>query len=98
MNIDEIKETINEIAEDKGWYGVNSKKPQTPRNLAISISLEVAELLECFQWDEVADKISVGEELADIVILVSQLSNILDINLSEEVLNKLKINKNRSWD
>jgi NTP pyrophosphatase (non-canonical NTP hydrolase) len=98
MNIDEIKETINEIAEEKGWYAVNSKKPQTPRNLAISISLEVAELLECFQWGEVADKISVGEELADIVILVSQLSNILDINLSEEVLNKLKINKNRSWD
>ena len=98
MNIDEIKKAINEIAKEKGWYAVNSKKPQTPKNLAISILLEVAELMECFQWAEIADKNNVGEELADIVIFVSQLSNIMDVNLSEEVSKKLKINKNRSWD
>jgi NTP pyrophosphatase (non-canonical NTP hydrolase) len=98
MNIDEIKKAINEIAMEKGWYAPNSKKPQTPINLAISISLEVAELMECFQWSEFADKSNVGEELADIVIFVSQLSNIMNIDLSKEISKKLMINKNRSWE
>ena len=98
MNIDEIKKIINEIAKENGWYGTDSKKPQTPINLAISISVEVAELLECFQWNEFAEKNRVGEELADIVIFVSQLSNVMGIDLSKEVSNKLTINKRRSWD
>jgi len=98
MNIDEIKKTIKSIADAKGWHSASSAKPQTAKNLAISISVEAAELIECFQWSDTADKKNVGEELADIIIFAAQLSNIMGIDLSKEIQNKLEIDKNRSWD
>ena len=55
MDLNNIKDVINEIAKDKKWYSEKSNKPQTPRNLAISISIEAAELLECFQWSDNAE-------------------------------------------
>jgi NTP pyrophosphatase (non-canonical NTP hydrolase) len=71
----------------------------TPRNLATSISIEAAELLELFQWQigdneldpSIADMAS--EEIADIFIYLLLISNELGIDLIEAA--KLKIEKNR---
>ena len=62
MDIDEIKKTIKSIAEAKGWHAASSAKPQTAKNLAISISVEAAELIECFQWSDMADKKKRGKK------------------------------------
>jgi len=97
MKIIDIQKAIDTIAEEHGWYDANSEKPQTPRNLATSISLEVAELLENFQWSDLGDKKNIGEELADIIIYASQLSNVMNIDLSKEISKKLEINKKRAW-
>ena len=37
---------MHAFVESKGWYTPDSKRPQTPRNLAISLSLEANEVLE----------------------------------------------------
>ena len=97
MDLNKIKDSINEIAKDKKWYSEKSDRPQTPRNLAISISLEAAELLECFQWADDAEKDQVGNELADILIFAAQLSNVMKIDLSKAVERKLQIDKLRNW-
>ena len=97
MDLNDIKISINEIAKDKKWYSEKSNKPQTPRNLAISISLEAAELLECFQWSDDSEIEQVEDELADIIIFAAQLSNVMKIDLSKAVARKLQIDKQRDW-
>lgn len=98
MDINTIKDTINGIAKDNKWYSDKTNKPQTPRNLAISISIEAAELLECFQWSDESEKGCVEDELADILIFSAQLSNVMSIDLSKAVERKLQIDKRRNWD
>lgn len=97
MDLNNIQNSINEIAKDKKWYSEKSNRPQKPRNLAISISLEAAELLECFQWSDDAKIEQVEDELADIVIFAAQLSNVMKIDLSKAVERKLQIDKQRDW-
>ena len=52
MDIKELTEEMNRFVRSKGWYAEDSKRPQTPRNLAISLALEAAEILEHFQLRE----------------------------------------------
>lgn len=46
MDINELTDRINQFVTDKGWYAADSIFPQTPRNIAISVAVEAAELLE----------------------------------------------------
>lgn len=63
----------------------------SPANLAKSIAIEAAELLECFQWDEKNyNKNAVYDELADIVNYAILLADKLDVKLGDIVLKKLK--------
>lgn len=100
MNIQQLTEKMNDFVREKGWYKDESPKPQTSRNLAISISLEAAEILELFQWDHAQseDKDALSSELADVALYLLQLASINEINLEEAILTKLSINKSRKWD
>jgi len=90
---------MHSFVRSKGWYAEGSIRPQTPRNLAISLALEPAEILEHFQWrDEVKDKEELAAELADVALYLLQLASVLEINLEEAILDKLEINKTREWD
>jgi NTP pyrophosphatase (non-canonical NTP hydrolase) len=85
--------------ESKGWYAKDTKRPQTPRNLAVSLSIEAAEILEHFQFtDEIRDKDELGAELADVALYLLQLASISEIDLEEAILNKIEVNKKRTWD
>lgn len=87
------KDTINKIInfrEDRDW-----KQFHTPENLAKSISIEAAELLECFQWSNKYNKPDVVEELADILIYSISLANILDVDIDEIINDKIIINNNK---
>lgn len=82
----------------KGWYSSDSPKPQTPRSLAISLTLEAAEVLEHFQWREVArDSEALAGELADVALYLLQLASISGIDLEEAILAKLEQNQHREW-
>lgn len=91
----EFQNAMDEFVDSRGWYARDSEKPQLPRNLAASISLEANEVLECFQWGEEADLDEVGAELADVMLYAAQLANVLGIDLGDAVERKLELNKDR---
>ena len=99
MDIKQLTEEMHRFVRSKGWYAENTKRPQTPRNLAISLSLEASEILEHFQWsDEIKDKDELASELADVALYLLQLASISDIDLEKAILDKLEINKRREWN
>ena len=99
MNISDLTEKMHAFVRSKGWYEADTKRPQTPRNLAISLSLEAAEILEHFQWrEEPLDKAKLASELADVTLYLLQLASVSGIDLEAAVLEKLQINRSRTWD
>ena len=98
MNIQELTDKMNEFVTSKGWYASSSPKPQTPRNLAISLSLEANEVLEHFQWaDKIKDSAELGSELADVALYLLQLASVTEIDLEKAILEKLDKNYHRNW-
>jgi NTP pyrophosphatase (non-canonical NTP hydrolase) len=90
---------MHEFVHTKGWYESGSPRPQTPRNLAISLALEAAEVLEKFQWQEnPSDPEELASELADVALYLLQLASVSGIDLENAILDKLRINYDRSWD
>ncbi len=86
------KQKVLEFRDERDW-----KKYHNEKDLAISISLEASELLENFQWKSseaaVAEtKQNIKEEMADILIYLIQLADKMDVDLEEEVINKLQKN------
>jgi NTP pyrophosphatase (non-canonical NTP hydrolase) len=95
---DKLINQLLEFRNERDW-----KQFHTPKNLAISISVEAAELLSIFQWmkdDEnetrIKEKIDdIKDEIADIYIYLSYLANDLQIDLEENAKQKLKLNAKR---
>ena len=92
------QETINEVLkfrDDRDW-----KQFHNPKDLAISISLEAAELLEVFQWsaedvqcEKKMDKIK--EQLADVVNYCVLMADTCGLDLDEIVTEKIKRNNEK---
>ena len=98
MDIKDLTRKMHDFVSAKGWYETNSPKPQTPRNLAISLSLEASEVLELFQWGEQnLDKSALSGELADVALYLLQLASVSGIDLEQAVLDKLSANYLRHW-
>ena len=99
ITIKELTRQMHELVRSKGWYDEGSKRPQTPRNLAVSLSIEAAEILEHFQFgEEIKDRDELGSELADVTLYLLQLASVSGIDLEEAVLKKIEVNKTRKWD
>ena len=98
MQIQQLKDKVRAFVDERDW-----NKYHHPKELAISIAIEAAELLEIFQWDEKVhvQKIKgdeetmskLKEEIADVMMYILCLSNQLDLDLSEAVLAKLDRNR-----
>jgi NTP pyrophosphatase (non-canonical NTP hydrolase) len=99
MDISDLTQKMHHFVQEKGWYDPDSPRPQTPRNLAASLSIEAAEVLELFQWiEETPDPNLLAGELADVMLYLLQLASISEIDLEEAVLSKLKFNYERTWN
>lgn len=99
MHIHELTRSMHEFVAAKGWYQDGSPRPQTPRNIAVSLCLEAAEVLEHFQWDEAdANPESLPGELADVALYLLQLASLTGVDLEQAILEKLNQNYSRSWD
>lgn len=99
MDIKQLTQLMDDFVRAKGWYEPSSPRPQTPRNLAISLNLEAAEVLEHFQWDgKSAKREELAGELADVTLYLLQLALVSGIDLEQAVLDKLAINQDRKWD
>ncbi len=96
--IDELKKLVESFVNERDW-----EKFHSPKNLAMSISIEASELMEIFQWldlDEAKDIIKsntkeraeVLDEISDIVIYALAFCNRNKIDLSESIKQKMKKN------
>lgn len=92
------QETIDQILkfrDDRDW-----KQFHNPKDLAISISLEAAELLEVFQWSGEKTGIEgkedkIREELADVIIYCALMSDVCGLDIDEIVQEKIKVNNKK---
>lgn len=99
MNINELTQAMHEFVNEKDWYNPDSLRPQTPKNLATSLIIEAAEVLEHFQWTEYSpDPADLASELADVTLYLLQLASVLNIDLEGAVIDKLDANYKRKWD
>ncbi|MDD4113794.1 MAG: nucleotide pyrophosphohydrolase [Herbinix sp.] len=92
---DDVIRQVLQFRDDRNW-----KQFHNPKDLAISISLEAAELLEAFQWsaddincNEKIDKIR--EELADVVNYCILMADACGLDLDEIVQEKIKRNNEK---
>ena len=86
---------ILKFRDDRDW-----KQFHNPKDLAISISLEVAELLEVFQWSGTdvvcADKKDkIAEELADVLVYCTLMADACGLDMDEIVQKKMEVNNKK---
>ena len=74
--LEELKNKVLKFIDDRDWDQFHS-----PDNLAKSISIEAAELLECFQWGNEYELEAVTDEMADVFIYLLDLANKLGVDL-----------------
>lgn len=100
IDINQVKKMLQDFADVRDWG-----KYHTPKNLAMSLACEAAELLEIFKWHTDAEaanakhdptlKEQAEHELADILMNLIRVADLMDINLSQAVIKKNQINNQR---
>ncbi len=86
----ETLERIRKFSDDRDWDQFH-----TPENLAKSIVIEAAELLECFQWSSEFDMQHVKEELADVIVYSQNMIDKLGLDVDEIVNMKMEQNEKK---
>jgi NTP pyrophosphatase (non-canonical NTP hydrolase) len=98
--IESLTTSIREFAKKRDW-----EKFHTPKNLAMAIAGEAGELAAEFQWltpegsfsSELSDEKvrAIRLEMADVQIYLLRLADVLEVDISEAVLEKMNINEER---
>ncbi len=85
--LQELKDLVNKFEQERGW-----QKHHKPKNVAISLCIEAAELLEHFQWDEYRqeDKQAIADELADVIFNCLNFANQMDIDITKAFMKKFE--------
>lgn len=100
MEDKEILAAFDEIAHKRGWQALH-----TPKNLAMALSVEVAELCRHLQWrsdEEIAELMAstsgkdVAAELADVQMYLCKLAATLGVDLDQALRDKIAVNRERS--
>lgn len=97
-SLESLRDRLRGFAKEREW-----DQYHTPKNLSMALIAEAAELVEHFQWVdgnkshilENKTRLSVEEELADILIYLVRISDKLDIDLYSAVERKIKINEKK---
>jgi NTP pyrophosphatase (non-canonical NTP hydrolase) len=92
--INELREIIRKFVDERDW-----RQFHAPKNLAMALAIEAAELMEHFQWLGVDDSrelagdpaklAAIGEELADVIGYGLALANELNLDVSNAISNKM---------
>lgn len=91
----DLRDKLRAFAAERDWDQFHS-----PKNLAMALSVEAAELLEHFQWISEAQSASlpsstldeVREEMADVLLYLVRLADRLEVDLLDAAAGKLAIN------
>lgn len=94
-DLDALQAAQRAFAQERDWGRFH-----TPKNLAAALSVEAAELLEHFQWLSeaqsydlaAAKRVAVGEEIADVLLYLLRLADVLQIDVPEATWRKLELN------
>ncbi len=94
-SLDTLRHHVRAFAEARAW-----ERFHTPKNLVMALSVETAELLEPFQWLTAEQSQNLGpeqheavrQEIADVLIYLTRLADLLNIDLLEAAADKLVIN------
>ncbi len=95
LDIEKLSALLRKFADERDWNQFHS-----PKNLSMALNVEASELLEHFQWltepqslaladDKLAE---VETEIADVLIYLIRLSDVLNINLNQAVESKMTLN------
>ena len=89
-----LRQLVDQFVDERNW-----RQFHTPKNLAMALAIEAAELMEHFQWLDAdqsraarhddAKRAAVAEELADVVCYALAMANELDIDVAESVRRKM---------
>lgn len=90
-----LRDRLRQFAAARGWRAYH-----TPKNLAMALIVEAAELVEHFQWDtpeeslrpEAEKRDAVRDEVADVLIYLVELADVLGIDLMRAADDKLRKN------
>jgi NTP pyrophosphatase (non-canonical NTP hydrolase) len=90
----ELRDLVRRFVEERDWRQFHS-----PKNLSMSLAIEAAELMEHFQWIDIAESRHVGEdqakiaevrdEIADVLCYLLALANELNIDLAAAIRDKM---------
>jgi NTP pyrophosphatase (non-canonical NTP hydrolase) len=96
----ELRQLVNTFVDARDWHQFHS-----PKNLAMSLAIETAELMEHFQWistdqsrrviEQPEQMALVTDELADVFCYVLAMANELDLDLSTAVRQKMAKNEQK---
>ena len=97
-SIEELRAALRQFAAERDWDQFHS-----PKNLAMALSVEAAELLEIFQWMPDAESTALGpdkkakarQEIADVLLYLIRLADKLDIDLAAAAVEKIGLNAAR---
>lgn len=98
MDLQDLAIRLRRFADERDWEQFHS-----PKNLAMALSVEVAELVEHFQWlsedasRELSEEtlVKVAEEVADVQIYLVRLADILGIDILEAAQAKIRTNEGK---
>jgi NTP pyrophosphatase (non-canonical NTP hydrolase) len=94
-SLNELKQKLQQFVDERDWAQFHS-----PKNLAMAMIVEAAELVEHFQWNTEAEshelsdekREQVGHELADTFVYLLRIAQVLDIDLIEATNKKITLN------
>ncbi|MBF0109694.1 MAG: nucleotide pyrophosphohydrolase [Magnetococcales bacterium] len=97
-DIHSLQEALNDFAHRRGW-----RQFHTPKNLAMALSVEVAEILELFQWINAEEpqpltaekEQSLREEIGDVMIYLTMLASRFDIDPVAAAWDKMALNEKK---
>ena len=97
-SLDDLRERLRRFAAERDW-----EQFHTPKNLAMSIAIEAAEIMEHFQWLTAAQSASldpaarreVAREIADVLLYLVRLADVLDIDMAAAAREKIGLNAHK---
>jgi NTP pyrophosphatase (non-canonical NTP hydrolase) len=98
MDLEDIKNRIKTFSKERDW-----DKFHNPKNIAMALSVETAELVEIFQWLSAEQALNLDdakhthlkEEIADIAVYLLRICMAYDIDLEEAIIEKMKKNEKK---
>ena len=100
VDLAELTRRVREFAEARDW-----EQFHTPKNLAMALAVEAAELMEPFQWltpeesvamkDDLGARTQLRAEIADVAIYLLRLADVLGVDVGEAIATKIEENEKR---